>query len=117
MLNQVIDRFESEFGRQKKATRKVVAWEPRLDVGVVLEREEAKPRGHAWVWVPHPGPNADIPGNAVEYDRDKGRHSNTYSLPGLRKGMPALRFRIEKLSQLDELIAFIRGLPPIRGVA
>jgi hypothetical protein len=31
--------------------------------------------------------------------------------------MAALRFKIESPVQLEELIRFIRALPPIRGVA
>ena len=113
MLNQVIERFMVEFGGSRKPTKYVVAWEPRPDVGLAVERESARTRSYAQVWVPHPGPGVTIPANAVEYGVTEGRHSNAYSLPGLKKGMAALRFKIETAAQLDALIRFIRGLPPI----
>jgi len=72
---------------------------------------------YAEVWTPHPGPAESIPANAVSYPANKRRHSGTYASPGLRQGMPALCFKIEYLAQLDELVRFIRGLPPIRTVA
>ena len=117
MLNQVIERFTAEFGGSRKPTKYLVAWEPRLDVGIAVERDSVRTRSYAQVWVPHPGRNATIPSNAVEYGPTEGRHSNAYSLPGLKKGMAALRFKIETMAQLDELIRFVRGLPPIRSQA
>ncbi len=117
MLNQVIDRFMAEFGASVKATKYVLGWEPRPDVGLAVEREGTRTRSYAQVWVPHPGSNATIPANAIQYDRAEGRHSNAYSLSGLKKGMPALRFKIETPAQLDALVQYIRRLPPIRGVA
>jgi hypothetical protein len=117
VLNQVIERLMNEFGGSRKATKYVVAWEPRLDVGIAVERDSVRTRSYAQVWVPHPGRNATIPSNAVEYGPTEGRHSNAYSLPGLKKGMAALRFRIETPKQLDELIRFIHAIPPIRGIA
>jgi hypothetical protein len=117
MLKQVKDRFTAEFGRPAKEIHYIVAWEPRLDVGLAVEREGAKTRSFAQVWVPHPGPGTPLPTNAIEYGSTEGRHSNAYSLPGLKKGMAALRFRIGTLVQLEELVRFIRALPPIRGAA
>jgi hypothetical protein len=117
MLKQVIERFEAEFGRTVKTTQYVRGWGPRLDVGVAVEQEGARTRTFAHIWAPHPGPGIAVPANAVEYSNTEGRHSNAYSLPGLRKGMAALRFKIESPVQLEKLIRFIRALPPIRGVA
>jgi hypothetical protein len=117
MLKQVMERFEAEFGRKAKTTKYVLGWEPRLDVGVAVEREGSRTRSFTHVWVPHPGPILEIPANATEYSSTEGRHSNAYSLPGLKKGMAALRFRIESPVQLEALIRFIRALPPVRGIA
>ena len=117
MFTQVIDRLAAEFGASVKATKYVLGWEPRPDVGMAVERESRKARGYVCVWVPHPGPSEPLPANATVYGATEGRHSNAYSLPGLRKGMPALRIRVETLSQLEELVRFVRGLPPIRSHA
>lgn len=117
MLKQTIERFLVEFGPMTKPTKKLNKWEPRPDVGIAVEREGSRSRSFAQVWVPHPGPNVGLPANVLEYGPSEGRHSNAYSLPGLRKGMPALRFRIETPTQLEELLRFIRALPPVRSVA
>lgn len=117
MLKQTIDRLTAEFGSTRKPTKKMQRWEPRLDTGIGVEGEGVKRRGFAQVWVPHPGAGAVIPANAVEYGASEGRHSNAYSMPGLKKGMPALRIKVETPAQLEELVRFIRGLPPIRSVA
>lgn len=117
MLKEVIERFAAEFGRQVKTTKYVLGWEPRLDVGLAVEQEGVRTRSFAQVWVPHPGAGAVIPANAVAYGASEGRHSNAYSMPGLKKGMPTLRIKVETPAQLEELVRFIRGLPPIRSVA
>lgn len=115
MLKQTIDRLLAEFGPMKNPTKKLDKWEPRPDIGIAVEREGS--RSLAQVWVPHPGPNVALPACVLEYGPTEGRHSNAYSLPGLRKGMPALRFRIETPAHLEDLLRFIRALPPIRSVA
>lgn len=112
MMHQTAERLDREFGARCKETKYIIGWEPRTDVGVALERGRAKEE-FAWVWVPHPGEGWPIPEGAVEYAPDRGRNSNTYSLAGLKKGMPALRVRIESPSQLEELVWFIHRLPPI----
>ena len=116
MLKQVIERFEAEFGRTVKTTQYVRGLEPRLDVGVEVEQEGARTRTFAHIWAPHPARYCGS-ANAVEYSHTEGRHSNAYSLTGLRKGMAALRFKIENPVQLKELIRFVRALPSVRGVA
>lgn len=115
MLKRTIDRLSTEFGPTTKSTKKMNKWLPRLDIGVGVERDTAA--DFALVWVPHPGANTVLPSNALEYGPSEGRHSNAYSLPGLKKGMAALRFRIETLAELEALVRFIRALAPIRSVA
>ena len=115
MLKQIVERFTAEFGHRSKETKYVQGWEPRVDVGVAVEREGQRTKSFAWVWVPHPGSTTGLPPNAVQYVADRGRNSNTYSLPGLKKGMPALRVKVLTPDELDEIVRFIRGLPAIRS--
>ncbi|MBJ6957696.1 hypothetical protein JG654_15180 [Vibrio cholerae] len=48
---------------------------------------------YANVWLPMPPESIEVPDiEAQIYPAGKGRHSNTYTSPGLEKGEPALPF-------------------------
>lgn len=109
MKQAVSSAFDVEFGKPDRATKKVLAWAPRSDVGVVLELEQPRDPYVANVWTPFPPDNSPIPSFALQYPGESGRHSNTYASAGLKKGMPALKHIIKTSSDLSDFIAFIRG--------
>ena len=111
----VTDRLTAEFGPPVRERDKVWAWDARIDVGVVVDMKTSPSGEYAEVWLPHPGDGFAIPSNA-RVRHPVHRHSGTFASPGLRKGMAPLSFRIDSTAQFDELIGFIRELPPIRGL-
>ncbi len=117
MYQELTGRLEEEFGCSTDATHYLLRWRPRIDTGLAVEREHGRVRSHAQVWVPHPEGRRPIPANAVEYPAGRGRHSNTYCLPGLGRRRPALRIKITTPADVDALVVFLRDLPPIREAA
>lgn len=107
MKEAVSRAFDVAFGKPGRATKKVLAWAPRSDMGVVLELEQPRDPSVANVWTPFPPDNSPIPSFALQYPGDSGRHSNTYPSAGLKKGMPALKHIIKTSSDLTDCIAFI----------
>ena len=116
MRDEVISRFDRLFGHPTRRTQKVVAWEARPDAGVVVFLDIPSKGDYAKVCVPCPRGEIQIPVSAKRAHPER-RHSNTFASPGLSHGAPALYFWVRDTNELDQLVAFIRELPPIRGVA
>jgi hypothetical protein len=116
MLNQTIDRLTADFGPMTSSTNKMLRWEVRPDVGVGLERSSRRGQ-RAYLWLPHAASRSRAPSSAEVYGPAEGRHSNAYMLPGLKQGMGALRVRIARTEDLDEVVDYVRGLEPLRTAA
>ncbi|BCL61910.1 hypothetical protein DGMP_26030 [Desulfomarina profundi] len=105
--DQVIERILNEFGEPSRTTAKVKAWDITQEIGLVIQTDSPNKVDHAFVWLPYPPENGEIPEVALEYAGETGRHSNTYASPGLEKGKPALKLIITSPNELDDLIQYI----------
>jgi hypothetical protein len=116
MISRVVECFQKEFGAPARDIDKVKAWDIRRDFGVVVEVDSPKREQAAYIWLPYPPDNQPVPEIALEYAGGKGRHSNTYPSPGLRKGLPALKLIVRTESELGDTVKYIRArrdsLPP-----
>lgn len=116
MRQQVIERFNRAFGTVARKTAKVLAWDVRPDLGVVVFMDTPSNGHYAKVCVPCPSGATDLPANARRAHSEK-RHSNTFASPGLGRGASALYFWVRDESELDQTVRYIGSLPPIRGCA
>lgn len=116
MRQKVIERFNGSFGAVARRTDKVLAWEVRPDLGVVVFADTPSKGHYAKVCVPCPPGMTHLPTNARRAHPEK-RHSNTFASPGLKRGAPALYFWIRDTRELDDTVRFIGEIPPIRGIA
>lgn len=118
---QVVERFNREFGRPARTTAKVTAWDVSADLGVVIQTDQPNREDAAFVWLPYPPDGQPVPELALEYPGEAGRHSNTYPSPGLGRGKPALKLVLRDEQELDDTIAYIRAfqsflpLPELRA--
>jgi hypothetical protein len=116
LLTRTIETFEGEFGAPIRTTEKVLAWDLRNDMGVVVQIDQPVREQGALVWLPYPPDGQTIPEIAFEYPGESGRHSNTYASPGLKRGMPALRLFVRSEAELAETVRYIKAfrdsLPP-----
>ena len=112
MRQQVIERFNRTFGMVARKTDKVLAWDVRPDLGVVVFTDTPSNGHYAKVCVPYPLGMKELPPNARRAHSEK-RHSNTFASPGLRRGAPALYFWIRGARELDETVQFVSEMPPI----
>lgn len=117
---RTLEVFTSEFGQPSRETKKVVAWELRPDMGLVLELDQPNKEQGAHVWLPYPPDGQSVPEIAAEYPGEAGRHSNTYASPGLKRGLPALRLTVRSEAELVDTITYIEAfrsslpLPEVR---
>lgn len=105
--DKVIERFREEFGEPFRKVKKVVAWNINPDFGAVVQIDQPNAQDYAYVWLPYPPDKECIPGFAIEYAAESGRHSNAYSSPGLEKGKPTLKLIVTDQVELDELVLYI----------
>lgn len=106
----VWEALAGEFGAPARNTKKVVSWNISPSIGVVLQKDQPNRVDAAYVWFPHPGDDANIPNDALEYPEEAGRHSNTYPSPGLELGKPAMRVPVYAPEIVPTLIAYARAL-------
>ncbi|MFT3809680.1 MAG: HNH endonuclease signature motif containing protein [Micropepsaceae bacterium] len=108
MRQLVLDRLVREFGEPDRAVVKVKSWSIGERYGIVLQVDQPASDQYALVWLPYPSDGRSVPENALEYPGEAGRHSGTYPVPGLAKGEPAIRLRVEGARDLNDLVTYVR---------
>lgn len=119
LMVRAVDVLTKEFGSPSRETVKVIAWNVRPDMGVVLQIDQPNREQGAFIWVPYPPDGQLVPETALEYPGEAGRHSNTYPSPGLGRGFPALKLALKTESDLEDTISFIKAFRdsmPLREV-
>jgi hypothetical protein len=109
LMSRAADVLAKEFGSPSRETVKVIAWNVRPDLGVVLQIDQPNREQGAFIWVPYPPDGQPVPEIALEYPGEAGRHSNTYPSPGLGRGFPALKLAVKTESELEDTISFIKA--------
>ena len=109
LMARAVDVLTKEFGTPSRKTVKVIAWNVRPDMGVVLQIDQPNREQGAFIWVPYPPDGQPVPEIALEYPGEAGRHSNTYPSPGLGRGFPALKLAVKTESELEDTISFIKA--------
>jgi len=109
LMSRAADVLTKEFGSPSRKTVKVIDWNVRPDMGVVLQIDQPNREQGALIWVPYPPDGQPVPDIALEYPGEAGRHSNTYPAPGLGRGLPALKLAVKTESELDDTISFIKA--------
>lgn len=84
----LIEKLFEEFGKPNRMTKKVHAWNITSRFGFVVEVDVPVDDSYANVWLPMPPESIEAPDIETKiYPAGKGRHSNTYTSPGLEKGL------------------------------
>ncbi len=109
LLSRAIEVLTREFGNPSRETVKVIAWNVRNDLGVVLQVDQPNREQGAFIWIPYPPDGQPIPEIALEYPGEAGRHSNTYPSPGLERGFPALKLVVRTEPELNDSVSFIKA--------
>lgn len=109
LMSRAVDVFTEEFGTPVRKRVKVIAWNARQDLGVVLQIDQPSREQGAYIWLPYPPDGQPIPEIALEYPGEAGRHSGTYASPGLGRGLPALKLFVRTESELSDTVAFIKA--------
>ena len=109
LMSRAADVFTKEFGSPSRETVKVMAWNVRPGLGVVLQIDQPNREQGAFIWVPYPPDGQPVPEIALEYPGEAGRHSNTYPSPGLGRGFPALKLAVKTESELEDTVFFIKA--------
>lgn len=110
LMSRACDILNKEFGSPSRKTVKVIAWNVRPDLGVVLQIDQPNREQGAFVWLPYPPDGQSVPEIALEYPGEAGCHSNTYPSPGLGRGFPALKLFIKTEAELDDTIFFYQSI-------
>ena len=118
MKSETIKQLTTLLGEPTK-TDKILRWRIGNRFSVAVQIDAPKGDTHAFIWVPRSEGDEPIPHFAEMYEPSRGRHSNTYPLPGLERGRSALRYRIETPVELDAIVRRIAAIasnaapPPI----
>ena len=110
MRKAVLARFGSEFGPPSRAIVKITAWLLAPGISAVLQKDQPKHGDIAYVWLPYPEDGQAVPGIALEYPGESGRHRYTYASHGLKAGQPALRLSIKNTQELEETIVYLHAM-------
>ncbi|CAH6931287.1 hypothetical protein VCHA54P489_130087 [Vibrio chagasii] len=93
-------------GVPTRETKKALAWDITSGFGVVVQIDQPSTGEYALIWLPH---NADalkeLSCEKVVYPEEKGRHSNTYASPGLKRGDAAIRAKVKQNKSLTSCCA------------
>lgn len=109
LMARAAEALTKELGSPSRETVKVIAWNVRPDLGVVLQIDQPNREQGAFIWVPYPPDGQPVPEIALEYPGESGRHSNTYPSPGLGRGLPALKLAVKSELELEDTISFIKA--------
>lgn len=108
LREQLLNRIQSVYGEPTRVTKKVNAWHIFTQFGFVVEVDTPKDGAYANVWLPKSNNEVDLRGvEFTYYPEEKGRHSNTYSTPGLAKGEPALKLKIKTASDINAFFDYL----------
>ncbi len=107
-LDKAINQIIEVFGEHIRKTKKVIAWQLRSDLEMVVQTDAPQNEEHMIIWLPYYFKTDLIPTNYIEYEAEQGRHSNTYPSVGLERGKPALKLIVDSDKVLDETLTFIR---------
>jgi hypothetical protein len=72
--------------------------------------DKPKDGNSAYVWLPDLDASQSIPDNVTRYVEGQGRHNGVYAYDSLRKGLPALLYKIENPGHLDVLMKRIEAM-------
>lgn len=106
--NQVIARLHKEFGAPDRITVKVTAFNVS-GLGIVIQTDQPNREDAAFVWLPYPSGDQQVPEIALEYAGESGRHSGTHASAGLEKGQPALKLILRSDAELNDVVAYIKA--------
>lgn len=110
MIERVAHLIATNYGPPIRVTKKVMAWNIRPDLGLVIEINTPRRNEAANLWLPNPSDGSEVPEIAFEYPEEAGRHSNTYPSPGLKKGSPALKIIVRSDQELEETLAYVNAM-------
>src|SRR5687768_442676 len=106
MRDQTIQAVTLQLGEPSSATSKVVRWNVKPGLDVVIQRDASPSRGV--VWMPWPGGNSVCPSTGEVYPADRGRHSNTYGAPSLVRGKAALKLNVFDADSLSVVLSRLK---------
>lgn len=110
MKSDVAQRFTEEFGVPTRDVVKVKSWDLSSRIGAVLQMDQLSRENAAYVWLPYPSEGQSVLEIALEYPGEAGRHSGTYPAAGLKRGEPAIKLTIRDLTEVDEVVNYIRAM-------
>ena len=109
LMSRAVDVLTQALGTPVRKRVKVIAWNARPDLGVVLQIDQPNREQGAYIWLPYPPDGQTIPEIALEYPGEAGRHSGTYASSGLERGLPALKLFVRSEAELSDTVAFIKA--------
>ncbi|MGY2575473.1 hypothetical protein [Vibrio sp. C8] len=105
---QFINRIQNVYGEPTRVTKKINAWHIFTKFGFVVEVDSPRDGSYVNVWLPKSNLGAPLANvECTEYLEDKGRHSNTYSTPGLSKGEPALKLKLKTVGDINAFFEYL----------
>jgi hypothetical protein len=107
MRDETNHALTQQLGKPSTSTDKVLRWHVKPGLDVVVQRDAAGSRGI--VWVPWPSGDGVCPSNGEVYAAGRGRHSNTYGAPSLRRGQAALKLTVRTSVDLASVIARLQS--------
>lgn len=109
MKNALISRLTTLFGEPTRETKKLVSWTITSGFGLAVQTDSPSHNEFAWAWVPFSDDTmSSLKAEKQFYSKEKGRHSNTYPIPGLGKGEAAIRIKVATDADLDEFMEFFK---------
>ena len=110
MKNALILRLTTLFGEPTRETKKLVSWTITSGFGIAVQTDSPSHNEFAWLWVPFSDDTMEsLKAEKQFYSEEKGRHSNTYPIPGLGKGEAAIRIKVANDTDLDEFMGFLES--------
>ena len=110
MKKSLISCLVTAFGEPTRETKKLVSWTITSGFGFAVQTDSPLHNEFAWVWIPF----SDVIMSSLKaekqlYSKEKGRHSNTYPVPGLGKGEAVIRIKVASDADIDEIILFLKS--------
>lgn len=104
----LITRLTTLFGEPTRKTKKLVSWTITPSFGIAVQIDSPSHNEFAWLWVPASTQALDtLQVEKYYYAEDKGRHSNTYQVSSLEKGVAVVRIKIINNSEMNDFITLI----------
>ena len=110
MKTVLITRLTALLGEPTRETKKLVSWTITSGFGIAVQTDSPSHNEFAWLWVPFSDDTMEsLKAEKQFYSEEKGRHSNTYPIPGLGKGEAAIRIKVANDTDLDEFMGFLES--------